>query len=247
MKHWTIRGSARRAIALSFAFVTLPCVAIAQDRLKTMPGYEQYARVAPQIPGSVKLGVLQTFWVDSGKAFEYQRDGKWYRYDVATRKAAEISTPTSPDSLRRGGRFGGRGGPERGRQFASADSPDGKRKAFYRDRNLWVSNADGSEAVGHHDRRQREGSHQVRHRQLGLRRGAAPDDRHVVVARRHEARLLSLRREQGPRLLPRSSIRRRSQSTIDTEAYPQGRRAESDRRSVRLRRRFEAVGEVRRP
>ena len=48
----------------------------------------------------------------------------------------------------RRGRFGGRGGPERGRQFASADSPDGKRKAFYKDRNLWVSNADGSAAAG---------------------------------------------------------------------------------------------------
>ena len=111
-----------------------------------MPGFEQYSRVSPQIPGSVKLGVLQTFWVDSGRAFEYQRDTKWYRYDVATRKAAEISSPTTPDSMRRG-RFGGRGGPERGRQFASSDSPDGKRKAFYRDRNLWVSNADGSNAV----------------------------------------------------------------------------------------------------
>ena len=135
-----------RFATVAILAVALPAGASAQDRLKTMPGYEQYARVAPQINGSVKPGALQTFWIDGGKAFEYQRDAKWYRYDVATRKAAEVAQPMTPDSLRRG-RFGGRGGPERGRQAISADSPDGKRKAFYKDRNIWVSNADGSAAV----------------------------------------------------------------------------------------------------
>ena len=145
MKHWTIRGVNQIGMVVS-ALTVVPCVARAQDRLKTMPGYEQYARIAPQIAGSVKLGLVQPFWIDSGKAFEYQRDTRWYRFDVAMRKATEISTPTVPDSVRRG-RFGGRGGVERGRQSASADSPDGKRKAFYKERNLWVSNADGSDAV----------------------------------------------------------------------------------------------------
>jgi dipeptidyl-peptidase-4 len=139
------RVSWQGSVALAVV-VLAPALVGAQDRLKTMPGYEQYARVSPQITGSLKLGVVQPFWTDSGKAFEYQQDAKWYRYDVATRKATEISNPTVPDSVRRG-RFAGRGGPERGRQFASADSPDGKRKAFYKDRNLWVSNADGSQAV----------------------------------------------------------------------------------------------------
>jgi dipeptidyl-peptidase-4 len=52
-----------------------------------------------------------------------------------------------------GGRAGrGRGGqggaqPARGRQFDSAESPDKKLKAFYKDRNMWLSNADGSNAV----------------------------------------------------------------------------------------------------
>ena len=53
-----------------------------------------------------------------------------------------------------------------------------------------------------HHRRQREGSHQVRHRELGLRRRARAADRHVVVARQPDARLLPLRREAGPGLLP---------------------------------------------
>lgn len=136
----------RRFIALAVFVVAMPPVLLAQDRLKTMPGYEQYARVAPQIASSVTAGALQTFWVDSGRALEYQQGGKWYRYVVATRTASEIGAPTVPDSLRRG-RFPGRGGPERGRQFASADAPNGKYKAFYRDRNLWISAADGSNPV----------------------------------------------------------------------------------------------------
>ena len=115
--------AARRRIGVVLALGALPSAAVGQDRLKTMPGYEQYARVAPQITGSVKLGTLQTFWIDSGRALEYQRDNKWYRFDVAARKTTEVSTPVTPDSLRRG-RFGGRGGVERGRQAASADAPD---------------------------------------------------------------------------------------------------------------------------
>jgi dipeptidyl-peptidase-4 len=143
MAYRTTRGVTR---LVSLALVLVPWAARAQDRLKTMPGYEQYSRIAPQIAGAVKLGTLQPFWTDSGKAFEYQRDTKWFRFDIATRKASEIPNPTVPDSIRRG-RIGGRGAVERGRQSASADSPDGKRKAFYRDRNLWVSNADGSDAA----------------------------------------------------------------------------------------------------
>ena len=34
--------------------------------------------------------------------------------------------------------------PDRGCQYESALSPDGSRKAFYRDRNVWLANADGS-------------------------------------------------------------------------------------------------------
>src|SRR5437867_3711673 len=44
------------------------------------------------------------------------------------------------------GRVGAGSGeaPERGRQFESAASPDGTVKAFYRDRNVWLSGADGT-------------------------------------------------------------------------------------------------------
>jgi dipeptidyl-peptidase-4 len=122
------------------ALATLgPAPLTAQDRLKTYPGYEQYSKMAPQIAQSVKRGNLVARWDADGKSFTYQQDGKWYRYELERRLATEIPAPTADPNA--GHRLGG---PERGRQFTEALSPDSTRKAFYRDRNLWISQADGS-------------------------------------------------------------------------------------------------------
>ena len=116
----------------------------AQDRLKSMPGYEQYLRMNKEMQGAVKSGALNVTWTDTGKAFEYTRDGKIYRYDVATKQTTEVGpAPAAPEGGGRGGRGQG-GGPARGRQVASANSPDKTLKAFYRDRNLYVSDAAGT-------------------------------------------------------------------------------------------------------
>lgn len=130
-------------VALTIAVGILPITSRAQDRIKTMPGYDQYQKMSREIPGSVKLGSLTLKWLDGGKAFEYYKDGKTYRYDIATSAATEVGV-APPDA--EGGRGGGRrrGGPERGRQFAFATSPDGKLKAFHRDRNLFLSDASGA-------------------------------------------------------------------------------------------------------
>lgn len=111
----------------------------AQDRLKTYPGYDRYARLSREIQTSVKPGALQVAWTDTTH-FEYTVAGKRYRYDVRSLSATEIPLPANQASHQMGG-------PERGRQYDSAISPDKKLKAFYRDRNLWVSHADGSNAV----------------------------------------------------------------------------------------------------
>jgi dipeptidyl-peptidase-4 len=128
-----------------------------QDRLPTMPGYDQYQRMSKEIPGAIKSGSLSVVWKDGGAAFEYRHDGKAIHYDIATQKA--VDRPTGKDAPADGppvgkgpgGRFpprgkdgqAGRGGVPRGRQAASAISPDGQLKAFYRDRNLWLSDAKG--------------------------------------------------------------------------------------------------------
>ena len=110
-----------------------------------MPGYEQHEKVASQIAGSVKLGTLNVTWKDA-MIFEYSRDGKLYRYDVSTKQASEAGEAPADQGFGRGGR-GGRGGGSgvaRGRQADSTTSPDGTKKAFYRARNLWISDADGA-------------------------------------------------------------------------------------------------------
>jgi len=114
---------------------------IAQDRLKSMPGYEQYKSMAPQIRSSVKSGQLKVKWADNSLSFEYAKEGKTNEYNVKTKKATV--TGDAPEEQRRRRR----GGPARGRQFASANSPDGKLKAYTKDRNMWISKADDSEPI----------------------------------------------------------------------------------------------------
>jgi len=143
---WT---SARRlSLAVLPGVLALTVGLVAQDRLKTMPGYEQFAKMSKEMQGAVKSGALTVSWKDGGKALEYLKDGKTYRYDVATTQAAEI--PTVPAAADAAGGRGGRGqggGPARGRQVASVESPDKALKAFYKDRNLFISETAGANEV----------------------------------------------------------------------------------------------------
>jgi dipeptidyl-peptidase 4 len=132
-------------IALSTALACAPLMSNAQDRLKTMPGYEQFQKMSKESSGSVKMGTLAVKWKDGGKGFDYSKDGKAYHYDIATKQTTEAGQAAAGDADQEG-RFGGRrgqGGVERGRQAASAVSPDNKFKAFYRDRNMWLSDPSG--------------------------------------------------------------------------------------------------------
>ena len=142
MKH---RSLVRAVGVVVCAISVWPSVPEAQDRLKTMPGYAQYERMARELPAAVKSGALAVTWKD-GNTFEYVRDGKLYRYDVAARTAVEAGVPPA-DAGGRGGRGGRGGAPARGRQLESTESPDGKLRAFYRDRNLWLSDAAGGNEV----------------------------------------------------------------------------------------------------
>jgi dipeptidyl-peptidase 4 len=118
----------------------------AQDRLKTMPGYEQYLRVSKELTGAVRPGALPVTWTGAG-TFEYRRENRLYRYDVAKKLATDVGeAPDQPPGGQRGQRGAG-GAPERGRQVASTPSPDGTLKAFYRDSNLWLSDAAGASEV----------------------------------------------------------------------------------------------------
>ena len=112
----------------------------------------------------------------------------------AGRTAGLLRTGVRPGWARTGadGNAGGAGGglSERDRRRAdgrstASSSPDGKLKAFYRDRNFWVANFDGTgekqvTTDGSVEKRIKNGIGQ-----LGLRRRARPDDGDLVVAGQH--------------------------------------------------------------
>ena len=122
------------ALSVNFAF--------AQDKLKSMPGYERYTEIAPQIRSSVKSGAINVEWHPNGNNFEYNKDGKRFLYDISIDEKNEIGDAVVIDwRARRANR------PQRGRQHASTDSPDGKLKAYTKDRNMYLSDADGNNVV----------------------------------------------------------------------------------------------------
>jgi dipeptidyl-peptidase-4 len=149
----TTQSFVRRPASIPSALVRLgallavsiaPAQGLAQDRLKTLPGYEQYQAVGRKISNSIRSRSLSVEWQPDGKTFEYRKDGKSWRFDVANLAAVEVTEAATSEKPAR--ERGGRGptAPERGRQFSSDTSPDGKLEAFCRDRNLWLRNADGT-------------------------------------------------------------------------------------------------------
>src|SRR5712691_953706 len=130
------------------AAAALTCVSLnAQDRLKGMPGHDRALRMTAEAPAAITGAVLSVNWATDGTAFDYQKDARRYRYDIGTRHETEAVSASHTDARpSRGARGRTSAGPvpERGRQFEATLSPDGALKAFCRDRNLWLSAADGS-------------------------------------------------------------------------------------------------------
>jgi len=60
-------------------FFAITASALAQDRLKTMPGYERFERISRESTNAFKSGALSVTWTNGGAAFEFQRDGKRFR------------------------------------------------------------------------------------------------------------------------------------------------------------------------
>ncbi|MFN5154132.1 MAG: DPP IV N-terminal domain-containing protein, partial [Gemmatimonadota bacterium] len=79
-------------------------------------------------------------WADDGSSFEFTRDGKRFRYTVATKMVTEAGP------LNGGAGMGARrmNAPARGRQYTEAWTADSAMKAVYRDNNLFISARDGS-------------------------------------------------------------------------------------------------------
>ncbi|MGC8892885.1 MAG: DPP IV N-terminal domain-containing protein [Candidatus Saccharicenans sp.] len=113
----------------------IPAQLFSQQRLKTYPNYDRYEKISKEIREVIKPGALRVTWKDEGRALEFSRDGKQWRFDLETKKLTEIGKAQEQTLMP----FGRRAGmPERGRQFTTAESPDKKFKAVYRDRNVYL-------------------------------------------------------------------------------------------------------------
>ena len=208
----------RTGIAVAVVAAMLWAPASAQDRLKSMPGYDQFQKMSREIPGSVKLGSITAQWKEESSSFEYNWDGKRYRYDVAARQATAIGdAPEAPGGRGRGGQGGNQ--PARGRQFDSAESPDKALKAYYKDRNLWLSAPDGSNAVAlttdgsEKDRIKYGTASWVYGEELGQRTAMwwAPDSKRIAYYRFDEKQVPDYYLQMNQTQV---------QDTLDVEAYP---------------------------
>ena len=131
------------ALAATLALSLFPASLLAQDRLKAMPGYARYQRVTREMTNVFTSGALSVTWTNGGRAFDYSKEGKRFRYDIESRRATELPKRTNaPGSRRRDDRR-----PERGRQYTSARSPDGKFTAVYHDFNVWLRASKGTNEI----------------------------------------------------------------------------------------------------
>jgi hypothetical protein len=56
----------------------------AQDRLRTLPGYEQYRRMAPLLANGWSSGAVTPRWAPDSGSFTYNLRGRTYRFEIAT-------------------------------------------------------------------------------------------------------------------------------------------------------------------
>ena len=195
-----------------------------------MPGYARYQKMAREIPTAVKSGALSVTWKD-GQTFEYARAGKRYRYDVLAKSATEIGTAAESEPA------------------AAADGAAGPSAA-----GRWTPRIARPEAEGLLPRPQPVAERRLpaatrsRSRRTAARRHASSTAPRAGCTARScrrrprcggrptaEARVLPVRREAGTRLSPPARSDQGAEHGRH-RSLSEGRRAESRRRSVRVRR-----------
>jgi dipeptidyl-peptidase 4 len=212
-------GSCVGLFAVAAMALVLQVGPAAQDRLRTMPGYAQYQKMAPQLASAIRPGSVTVSWSDDAKTFEFTRNGKRYRFDVAASQTTEVDA--APDASGRGGRGRGAGAPERGRQYGSADSPDKTLRAQYdqADRNLHLIDLQTKQDTlittdGSREKRIKYGTASwVYGEELGQTTAMwwSPDGRRLAFYRFDESAVPDYYLQLDQTKL---------QSSIDTEAYP---------------------------
>ena len=139
----------KRALTLAVFALAMAMPAATQSRIKSMPGYDQWAEISPKIAGSVRSGAIAPTWAADSASFDYTLEGVRWRFDVATLEAGRVEDApgepalagpaAQPAAAAPGGLVLARG---RGRE-ADVVAPDGKSRAFSRDYNIWYAPGDG--------------------------------------------------------------------------------------------------------
>jgi dipeptidyl-peptidase-4 len=150
MNKATLTAATTRVAATVLVLACAAQAAQAQDRLKSMPGYEQYQKMAAAratlgMSGRGGGGGGGITWSSDGKSVDYDNGGKRVRLNVATKALGEATVTAQGQQGGRGRGFGNQ--PARGRQFDYAVAPTGDHRAIYRDRNVWVADSSGANAV----------------------------------------------------------------------------------------------------
>ncbi|HVZ18874.1 MAG TPA: DPP IV N-terminal domain-containing protein, partial [Terriglobales bacterium] len=145
------RYSIRRLLLVA-ATLLLARPVPAQDLLKAAPGYARYQALSHGLTNDAGLNAVSVTWREEGKSFDYSNGGKRLHFDIASQTTtAATNSASGGEGRRRSGEDSGRRSrppaPGRGRQYSNATSPDGKWKAFYRERNLWLSETNNTNAV----------------------------------------------------------------------------------------------------
>lgn len=229
-----------KVVVLVLVWIAVGSVSFsAQDRLAKMPGVEQFRKMQAALAGGAYVsGSITPTWTDDATAFTYTFDGNRYRFDVATMTAT--SEGPAPAAGGRGGRAGGppaaggrggRGGGvpglggcppaqvDRGRQASCVGAPNGSMRAFYKDRNIWIANADGTgekalTSDGSEEKRIKYGTASwVYGEELGQTSAIwwSPDSSKVAFYRFDESRVKDFYLQMS-----QTGI----QSELDVEAYP---------------------------
>ncbi|MBA6154225.1 S9 family peptidase [Gelidibacter maritimus] len=131
----------------TFIFASLCLISVttgnAQGKIKDMPGYDQFKKMSSQLYGSVERISNNIDWSADGKTFTYVENDSLHTFDLRKKKIVNSKSYQAPARTR----YSRQGRPARGRQYASAISPDSTLKAFTKDRNMYISHPDGSNSI----------------------------------------------------------------------------------------------------
>jgi dipeptidyl-peptidase-4 len=113
-----------------------------QDRLEGMARFDRYERLRRSLAKAVdRKDFPKLKWADDSLSFSYVVDKKQFDYVLAEGESKQVPLQKEPrqQPFRRP--------PARGRQFDVAYSVDGTMKAYTKDRNVFISKANGSRVV----------------------------------------------------------------------------------------------------